>query len=133
MQDFKLQPAEEEFTNAFVDSPDEAMDSMMATIMLTNNLCFPVETVKVKKFDIDKNSFLTKGLIQSCRNKDKMLKNIMKNKVKINSPFFIKLKKYRNMLTSLIRKKKKNYYNEQFHKHKSDIRKTLDLVKGILN
>ena len=62
-----------------------------------------------------------------------MLRNINKNKIKKNSPYFVQFKRYRNMLTMLIRKQKKNHYNEKFEMHKNDIRRTLHLVKGILN
>lgn len=133
MQNFKLKLAKEDFSNAYMDNPDDAMESMMATIMRTHNDCFPLETVKVRKFENDRNSFLTKGLITSCKNKDKMLKNITKNNIKKDSPYYSRFKRYRNLLTSLIRKQKKNHYNEQFKNHKNDIKKTLDLVKGILN
>ena len=37
------------------------------------------------------------------------------------------------MLTDLTRKQKKKHYDLLFIKHKNDIRKTLDLVNGIIN
>jgi hypothetical protein len=115
-----------------VNDPDEAMDHFMSTVMQIFNDSFPEETVKVRKYDYG-NTFMTRGLIKSCQTRDKILKNINKNKVSKNSPLFTRLKKYKNMLTTLIRTQKKNHFNDLFKKHKGNVRKTLGLVKDIIN
>ena len=76
---------------------------------------------------------MTTGLLKSCQVRDKMLKNITKNKIKPDSPAYLRYKRYRNMLTDLTRKQKKKHYDILFVKHKNDIKKTLDLVNGIIN
>ena len=76
---------------------------------------------------------MTKGLIKSCQTRDKLLRNLIKNKVNKNSPASCRFRKYRNLLTSLIRKQKKKHYNEAFEKHKGDIKKTLELMKDLVN
>ena len=129
---FKEKLAGTDFSVAHVSDPNEAMDKLMDLVMGAHHECFPLETVKVRKYEHE-SRFMTKGLINSCRTKDRMLKNMTKNKVSKTSPSSIHYRKYRNLLTTLIRKQKKRHYNDEFEKHKNDIRKTLDLVKEVLN
>ena len=133
INNFQIDLGGTDFLSTLVDDPSKSMETLMDTIMEVHERNFPLETVKIQRYDKRIDSFMTPGLLKSCQTKDKMLKNISKNKVKKTSPCYIRFTKYRNLLTTLIRKQKKNHYNEQFLKHKNDIRKTLDLVKGILN
>jgi hypothetical protein len=129
---FKKSLDRADFNGTMVDDPSEAMDKFMGTVMQAFDESFPEETIKVRKYK-QGNSFMTGGLMKSCQTRDKMLKNINKKEVSKNSTLFTRFKTYRNMLTTLIRKQKKNHFNEQFEKHKGDIRKTLGLVKDIIN
>ena len=122
-----------DFTGAFHDDANQAMTNMMSTVQVEYNKSFPLITQKVKKYDVKDKDFMTAGLLKSCQVRDKMLKNITKNKVSRESPIFQKFKKYRNLLTDLTRKQKKKHFDQLFLKHKNDLRKTLDLVNGILN
>ena len=130
---FKEELAMVDFSSAHVQDQNDAMDKMMDLVMKTHDECFPLETVKVRRYNQHESRFMTSGLIKSCRTKDRMLKNITKNKVLKTSPSFVRFKKYRNLLTTLIRKQKKKHYNDEIEKHKNDIRKTLNLVKELMN
>ena len=76
---------------------------------------------------------MTAGLLKSCRTRDKMLKNLNKNKCKKNSPAAIRYRKFRNLLTTLTRKQKQKHYKHLFEKHKENMKKTIDLVNKLLN
>jgi hypothetical protein len=129
---FKQTLAATDFTTVTQGDANEALEEMMCITMETYDQCFPLQTVKVYKYEQTK-TFMTTGLIKSCKTEDWMLRNMSKNKIKKNSPYFSKFKQYRNLLTTLIRKQKKSHYDEKFEKHKNDIRKTLDLVKNMIH
>jgi hypothetical protein len=115
-QKFKEKLAGTDFSVTHVNDPNEAMDKLMDLVVGAHHECFPLETVKVCKYQHE-SRFMTKGLINSCRTKDKMLKNITKNQVSKTSPSAVHYRKYKNLLTTLIRKQKKKHYNNEFEKH----------------
>ena len=121
------------FHNVYQEDPNQATSSLLTTIQDVYNKSFPVITGKARKYDTKDKEFMTTGLLKSCQVRDKMLKNITKNKIKPDSPAYLRYKRYRNMLTDLTRKQKKKHYDILFVKHKNDIKKTLDLVNGIIN
>ena len=132
-QTFKDNLQSADFSSAYHNDVNQASANLVTIIQSEYNKSFPLVTQKVKKYDTKDKEFMTAGLLKSCKVRDKMLKNITKNKVSRDSPAFVRFKKYRNLLTGLIRKQKKNHFDQLFLKHKHDIKKTLNLVNGILN
>ena len=122
-----------DFSSCLKDGPDDAYNSLMEVISIAYASSFPLHTKKQSRYEICKNNFMTKGLLKSSKTKDKMLKNLCKNNVGINSRAHIKFKTYRNTLTTLIRKHKKNYYDAEFKKHKNNIKGTINTINALLN
>ena len=121
------------FTSVYHEDPNQATSNLISQIQDVYEKSFPLITGKAGKYDKKDKDFMTTGLLKSCQVRDKMLKNITKNKIKPNSPAYLRYKRYRNMLTDLTRKQKKKHYDILFVKHKNDVKKTLDLVNGIIN
>ena len=122
-----------DFSSCFHDDPDDAFNSLMEVIKTAYVSSFPLHTKKQERYEICKDNFMTAGLLKSCKTKDKMLKNLCKNKVGINSRARIKFKTYRNTLTTLIRKRKKNHFDAEFKKHKNDMKATISTINSLLN
>ena len=78
---------------------------------------------------------MTTGIIQSIKFHGKLYKQLKSNPV--NSQEYntlkINLKTYNQILKKNIRMAKKDYYDEQFNKHKNDIRKTWYTLKDVIN
>ena len=133
MKTFELNLKSTDFSAVYVDNANIATDVLMEKIEEVHDKSFPWVTKKTNRYEVKDHDFMTTGLLKSCQTRDKMLKNITKNKVAPNSPVHARYKKFRNLLTSLIRKQKKNFFEEKFKRHKNDIKKTLSLVNGLMN
>ena len=69
----------------------------------------PIKTRTLKKKSFLPKPWITKGIKISISNKNMMTKLLVRNKGEISKEF----KKYRNILSRVITRSKKNYYNEQ--------------------
>ena len=91
--------------------------------------------VKSKKYNHKKSNWITFGLLESLKHRDKLYKQL--KKAKIGSPRYndykTSLDSYNQILRKTIRLAKSSYCAFQFEKYKSDIRKTWDTLKLILN
>ena len=122
-----------DYSSCLKEDPGDAYNSLMEVISIAYVSSFPLHTKKQSRYEICKNQFMTKGLLKSSKTKDKMLKNLCKNNVGVNSRAHTKFKTYRNTLTTLIRKHKKNHYDAEFKKHKNNIKGTINTINALLN
>ena len=86
----------------------------MNKISCVYNKWCPIRQVKQKS---KAWTWMTQGILKSIRKKEKLFKNYIKNKVEHN---YQRYKNYRNMLTNIIRKSKKQYYEDISKKHIHD-------------
>ena len=122
-----------DFSPCLHDDPDGAFNSFIEVINSAYVSSFPIHTKKQERYEICKDNFMTADLLKSCKTKDKMLRNLCKNKVGINSRARVKFRICRNTLTILIRKRKKPHYDAEFKKHKNDMRATINTINSLLN
>jgi hypothetical protein len=99
------------------------MDALMNKVEEVHDESFPWVTKKTNRYEIKEHEFMTAGLLKSCQTRDRMLKNITKNKVAPNSPVHTRYKKFRNLLTTLIRKQKKSFLRKNSRNTKMISRK----------
>lgn len=92
------------------------------------NESFP-EVVKKKYKHMFKKPWVTKSLLRSINKKNRLHKNYLKNRCIENK---LKLTKYRNKLTQLLRIAKKDYYLHIFNSIKGDIKKTWNQINNLL-
>ena len=87
----------------------------------------------MRKVRYDKRSFtkpwLTKGLLKSCRRKNKLYYSFVENRTAANET---KYKNYKNCLVKYIRLSKKMYYSRLLEKHKGDMKQTWGILKRII-
>ena len=95
----------------------------------------PVKVVKYNKHKHKKTKWITQGIINSIRYRDKLYKNL--HNTPLNTDEYINKKinltTYNRILKQNIRLAKKQYYEICFSNYKNDIKKTWGMIKDILN
>ena len=107
----------------FLDKINDILDVMAPIRKLTNR----EQKLKV-------NPWITSGLLKSMRDRDKLYKQFTKepDQVKKNDIFTI-FKKKRNLIITLLRRSKSNYYASFFNEHKRNAKKTWEGIRNIIN
>ena len=90
----------------------------------------PFQILTHKQFELECKPWITKGILTSTRIKSKLFKIFKKSK-KLED--YSKFKKYRDLINSLLRKSKKQYYKKYFEKHISNIKKTWSGINNLLH
>ena len=94
----------------------------------------PLRKLTKKEIGLQKLPWITNGLLISMADRDKTYKLFLKEKYLINkNELFSLYKRKRNMVMSLIRRSKKDYYNNFFEEHKSNVKKTWEGIRNIVN
>ena len=98
---------------------------------LTNlyNICFPL--TKVKKRYYTKKPWLTSGLKESIKVKNK--KYVNRHNGPNPAQQEIDYKRFKNRLNHLLRLSERKYLSELIMKHKSNMKKTWQIMKGVIN
>ena len=90
--------------------------------------CIPEKTVK-ENFNPAK-PWLTFGLLNSIRNKNKLYKDSVKTPSPLRESIY---KDKRNRLNRLVKAAKKSYYSKQFENNKNDLKKSWTIIKEVIN
>ena len=93
----------------------EKIDSLL-------NVMAPLKKQTKREQRLEKRPWITKGLLKSMKIRDSLYKDLTK---KNNNPIekrniSICYKKYRNLIITLLRRSKENYYKSYFEKNKND-------------
>ena len=94
----------------------------------------PLKKQTFHKHKHKKTKWITNGIIQSIRFRDKLYKNLKLSTPNTVNFFTIKqnLKTYNLILKKLIKEAKELYYKSEFAKHKNDSKKTWDIINNII-
>lgn len=96
---------------------------------------FPLVKVRAKKYNHKRNKWITFGLINSMKFRDNLHKEI--NEMDPNNPKLPELqnqyKNFNKVLKRAIKAAKKDYYDDCFQKHRTDLRKTWTTLNEVLN
>ena len=102
------------------------------TLLLDEHL--PIKRVKFRKYKHKHQPWFTFGIIKSIKNRDRLYR-----KLKSLSPYSnsyhrskINLTTYNNILRKSMRAAKFSYYNNIFHKYKTDSKKTWSLINTLI-
>ena len=87
----------------------------------------PLSEVKVKPKELQ-NSWMTNGLKKSSKRKQKLYNKFLKSRSIVDENNY---KNYKNLFQKLLKKSKSNYYSNQLNKHKSDSKKTWQIINEI--
>ena len=78
--------------------------------------------------------WITQGLLVSMKVRDKLSKRRARAKdPQIKSELSEKYKRYRNMIVTLLKQSKNNYYSSYFLRNQSNIKKTCDGIRNVIN
>ena len=93
------------------------------------NDCIPLKKYKNNNRKEPKFPWISKGIVKSINTKNKLYKKYLKKPNEKNQSVF---KVYRNKLNSIIRKSKRNYYDNRFKMVKNNLRKTWQTINQII-
>ena len=108
---------------------DEQSEFLSSKIQEYIDLCVPLKTVTIGHRYVIREKWMTKGLLKSSLNLNKLRSKISKNNKK-NS--IIEYKMYRHLYNRLIRIAKEAYYSEQIEQHRGNISKTWKILNKLL-
>ena len=116
------------------NSTDESFNKFFLIIEHLLNEMAPLRKLTKKEIGLQKLPWITNGLLISMADRDKTYRLFLKEKNLINkNELFSLYKRKRNMVISLIRRSKKDYYNKYFEENKSNVKKTWEGIRNIVN
>ena len=94
----------------------------------------PLTKVKFNKYKHKKNNWITVGILQSIRYRDKLYKKV-KTAVNDSESFILKhnLRVYSNILKISIRNAKRTFYKDKFNKFRNSSKDTWKTINDVLN
>ena len=94
----------------------------------------PLKTISKDKMKFKSKSWITLGLQKSVSVKNKFLKNFINKKDHIlKEEFHTNYKKYRNLLSTLMKKSKQAYYDKYFERNWNNIKNTWKGIKSLIS
>ena len=94
----------------------------------------PFRKMTRKEISLRQHPWISQGITASMKKRDHLYKSFLLEKnINKKNDLHIRYKKYRNMIISLIRKSKRKYYIDFFTEHNSDIKKTWEGIRQLVN
>ena len=94
----------------------------------------PIRRLSKKEINLLKRPWITNGLLKSMHDRDLTHSNFVKeNDPEAKGELFKMYKRKRNLVKILIRRSKQDYYVAYFEENKSNIKKTWDGIRNIVN
>ena len=94
----------------------------------------PYRKMTKKEVKLEQMPWITRGILVSMRVRDTLYKSWSSEKdLHYKSQIFTLYKRYRNIIVNLLRKSKGNYYSYFFLQNQSNVRKTWDGVRNLIN
>ena len=110
------------------DNIHMAYDNFIKKVQFLYEKNIPLVRFKERK-DKAKRPWITKGILRSINSRNNLYKDYLRNPTSNNS---CKYKRYRNILTSVIRLSRKLHYADKFHKIGSNIKSTWNTINDII-
>ena len=115
-------------------SSDECTTIFYKTIERLLDEMAPVRCLSKKEINLQHRPWITKGILISIRERDRIHKQYLKEKEpRKKEDIFSLFKVKRNIITSLIRKSKCDYYVSYFEENRTDSKKTWEGIRSIVN
>ena len=115
-------------------NPNDLYNKLEHMITTAMDACMPRRRLKFNKYKHKKSSWISFGIINSIKFRDKLYKDLKKTHPS-NFDYQSKkqnLKVYNNILKKLIIEAKQNYYGKQFEASKNNSQKTWNTIKEII-
>ena len=119
--------AQEGWQDVFLESDsDKAYDIFSNKLVYYYNKNIPL--VKSKSRKKNKRPWITKGILQSIKTRNKLYKLAINSQCNEN---FVSYRKYRNKLNGLIRLSRKMYYSQKVENNKNNVNGLWDTVNDL--
>ena len=120
-------------TNPY-SNPNNNYDIIHNCVTEIHKKYFPQKTVKYQKHKHKKSKWITNGIIQSIKNRDKMYKRlrIMNTNGQDYANMKVNINTYNRIIKQSIRKAKTQYYNTCFIRHQNDMKKTWSTINDLI-
>ena len=112
------------------DCPNEAYNKFICVYDNAFNIALPTKRIKLLRKYIKREPWMTQGLLNSSLNKSQLLR------IKIKKPTENNIKKYKyfcKMFTKLKRLTKSKYYTDIFYMNISNVKRTWQILREVLN
>ncbi|XP_077983288.1 uncharacterized protein LOC144438132 [Glandiceps talaboti] len=109
---------------------NEAMTKFTNTFLNICNTHAPLKNINKVKKGVKNKPWITAAIRKSIRKKHNLFKKVVRSKFEEN--ILQKFKRYRNVLTNILRKAKKKYYSDLFNIHYNDMKETWRVVNDLL-
>ena len=93
----------------------------------------PITKLTIKEKENLEKPSLTKGILQSVKQKNIYGKLIRSKEATSKQAFLQEFKHYKNIINKLTRINKRNFYKSFFEEHKNDSKRTWDGIRSIIN
>ena len=94
----------------------------------------PLKRINKHKIKLKSKPWITIGLQKSISVKNKLLKNFINKKDPVlKEEFHTNYKKYRNLLSTIMKKSKQAYYDKYFEKNWNNIKNTWKGIKSLIS
>ena len=94
----------------------------------------PYRKVTKNELRLEQRPWITRGILVSMRKRDKLFKSMAREKdPNIKSEITMSYKLYRNLIVTLLKQSKKNYYSSYFIENQNSVKKTWDGIRDLIN
>ena len=93
----------------------------------------PITKLTIKEKENLEKPSLTKGILQSVKQKNIYGKLIRSKEATSKQAFLQEFKHYKNIINKLTRINKRNFYKSFFEEHKNDSKRTWNGIRSIIN
>ena len=115
-------------------NPNDALAHFLKIVNKLLDKHVPYKNTKYSKTRYETKPWITPGLANFIRNKNKLYKSFCKEKdPKLKESYEKQFKSCRNHISSLLRKTKDSYYKQYFEDNKKNLRLVWQTIKGIIN
>ena len=107
--------------------PNRAYDVFLKQFLKIYNECFPSKIITIKRKSL-LSPWITKGLVKSSKQKQKLYIKFLKHKTFSNEQ---KYKNYKNLFEKIKAKSKRNYFSDILEKNQNNAKETWKVIKEV--
>ena len=120
--------------NNFERNSEQVFDNFFDNFSKLQEKCFPTISVCNNKHKYARNEWITPGLLQSIKYRDKLYAKL--KKMRLANPLYnsklSELKQFNITLRKSLNAAKRSFYSSEFNKHKCDMKKTWNTINSVL-
>ena len=107
------------------------MELFLKTLNEVLDLMAPIKLLSKKEANLKSKPWITKGILKSIKVRDKLYKRYLSGNSK--DIYLQKYKQYRNLIVTLLRVSKRNYYHTFFETNKTNIKNTWNGIRELIS